>query len=298
MPLALGLLILVVSSIDARKVLFPPAPRSLVNIRTGGIQKPQAGVLGTNDTLTGAPEKQIAITLLRIGEAHKTPLPPVPTSKPDDPDYQTPFDAENILVGATRSDFLNTTIPSVPEKAHGDANEEEPKHRHVSKFVRFLKGNAKFFVGAKLAIDHVRAATGSQKAKGHLGVLPKTKSIIYSGPSEYQCRFEGKIGWAVITESAKASVLFTRDDPRLKGFSKLESVFEIALNDIKRMKRATAFVNSAIEEVVAFSSDQKLLASLEIEDKEGKTWRLTVMPERDELFNRLVAAGDQRWENL
>jgi hypothetical protein len=58
MPLALGTLILVVSSVQARKALFTPAPRALVNIRTGGIQKPQAGVLGTNDTLTGAPEKQ------------------------------------------------------------------------------------------------------------------------------------------------------------------------------------------------------------------------------------------------
>jgi hypothetical protein len=58
MPLALGLLTLVVSSVQARNAIFPPAPRALVNIRTGGIQKPQAGLLGTNDTLTGAPEKQ------------------------------------------------------------------------------------------------------------------------------------------------------------------------------------------------------------------------------------------------
>jgi hypothetical protein len=58
MPLALGTLILIVSSVQARNVVFPPAPRALVNIRTGEIQKPQAGLLGTNDTLTGAPEKQ------------------------------------------------------------------------------------------------------------------------------------------------------------------------------------------------------------------------------------------------
>ena len=58
MPLVLGTLILVVSSAEARNALFPPAPRALVNIRTGRIQKPQAGQLGTNDTLTGAPEKQ------------------------------------------------------------------------------------------------------------------------------------------------------------------------------------------------------------------------------------------------
>jgi hypothetical protein len=58
MPLALGILILVVCSVQARNILFPSAPRALVNIRTGGIQKPQAGLLGTNDTLTGAPQKQ------------------------------------------------------------------------------------------------------------------------------------------------------------------------------------------------------------------------------------------------
>lgn len=58
MPLALGTLILVVSSVQARNAIFPPAPRALVNIRTGGLQKPQAGLLGTNNTLTGAPEKQ------------------------------------------------------------------------------------------------------------------------------------------------------------------------------------------------------------------------------------------------
>lgn len=40
-----------------RDTLFPPAPLALVNIGTGGLQKPQAGQLGTTDTLTGAPEK-------------------------------------------------------------------------------------------------------------------------------------------------------------------------------------------------------------------------------------------------
>ncbi|KAJ6118928.1 hypothetical protein N7471_013548 [Penicillium samsonianum] len=438
MPLALGILILVVSSVQARNILFPSAPRALVNIRTGGIQKPQAGLLGTNDTLTGAPEKQpreaieeeaanfvnnvrhniqravgmhnnqqqdgdgdslegkvpkpiskvvkavqsagsapghvtestdqtqqpmeeiiwagvnpesiakvldiaphvigelvdnwerfvsalsptppfsrfaffrivavlvplflvslfinyymvykgigfvigfvifgdpmltpaaawlkrnvpdykelaqpknnilrgvptntqIAITLLRIGEAHKTPLPPVPTSNPDDPDHQNIIDAEDVPLAATSSDVLDATMPLVVEKAHGDDNKEKPNHKHLSRIVRFFKGNAKSVVETKLAVDHVRAATGSEKAKGHLGVLPKTKSIIYAGPSEYKCRFEGKHGWAVITESARPSLLFTRDDPRLMSSKKLESVFEIAVSDMKRVKRATAF---------------------------------------------------------
>jgi hypothetical protein len=58
MPLVLGTLILIVSSTEARNAVFPPAPRALVNIQTGGLQTPQAGKLGTDDTLTGAAEKQ------------------------------------------------------------------------------------------------------------------------------------------------------------------------------------------------------------------------------------------------
>jgi hypothetical protein len=58
MPLMIGTLIAVVSSKEARDSLFPPAPLALVNIGTGGIQKPPSGQLGTSNTLTGAPEKQ------------------------------------------------------------------------------------------------------------------------------------------------------------------------------------------------------------------------------------------------
>lgn len=56
-PLILGTLMIIIGSEKARDTLFPPAPLALVNTRTGGLQKPQAGQLGTTDTLTGAPEK-------------------------------------------------------------------------------------------------------------------------------------------------------------------------------------------------------------------------------------------------
>jgi hypothetical protein len=36
--------------------LFPPAPLALVNSKTGGVQSPSAGVLGSHDSATGAPE--------------------------------------------------------------------------------------------------------------------------------------------------------------------------------------------------------------------------------------------------
>ncbi|KAK8124124.1 hypothetical protein PG999_004042 [Apiospora kogelbergensis] len=40
----------------ARGILFPPAPIALVDAKTGGIQKPKAGVLGSHGSATGAPE--------------------------------------------------------------------------------------------------------------------------------------------------------------------------------------------------------------------------------------------------
>lgn len=41
----------------ARSYLFPPAPLALVDSKTGGVQKPSAGMLGSHDSVTGAPER-------------------------------------------------------------------------------------------------------------------------------------------------------------------------------------------------------------------------------------------------
>jgi hypothetical protein len=257
-------------------------------------------LITNSNILRGVPTNiQIAITLLRIGEAHNTPLPPVPTSNPGDPNHQNVIDVEKIPLDATRTEVLDATKPRAVEEPDGDDKDTDtPKHKHLSRVIRFFKGNAKCVVETKLAIDHVRAVSGSETAKGHLGVMPKTTSLAYTGPSQYSCRFEGKHGWVVIRKSVSPSLLFTRDDPRQRSPKDLEPVFEIAVKDMKRVKRATAFVSSAIESVAAASSDKQLLASIEIEDEKEKTWRLTAIPERDALFNRLVAIGDQRWQNM
>jgi hypothetical protein len=41
----------------ARTYCFPPAPIALIDSKTGGVKKPTAGVLGSDSSLTGAPEK-------------------------------------------------------------------------------------------------------------------------------------------------------------------------------------------------------------------------------------------------
>jgi hypothetical protein len=41
----------------SRPYIFPPAPLALVDASSGGLKKPKAGMLGSDDSLTGAPEK-------------------------------------------------------------------------------------------------------------------------------------------------------------------------------------------------------------------------------------------------
>src|SRR6266496_819642 len=41
----------------SRSFLFPPAPIALVDAKTGGLNKPKAGQLGSDNSLIGAPEK-------------------------------------------------------------------------------------------------------------------------------------------------------------------------------------------------------------------------------------------------
>jgi len=55
-PLLLLTIITLIVYPKSRKVLFPPAPLALVDSKTGGVQKPKAGVLGSTDSATGAPE--------------------------------------------------------------------------------------------------------------------------------------------------------------------------------------------------------------------------------------------------
>lgn len=48
---------------EIRQCLFPPAPPALIDFQTGGLSKPPAGVLGSVDSITGAPENNRGETL-------------------------------------------------------------------------------------------------------------------------------------------------------------------------------------------------------------------------------------------
>ncbi|KAI9732272.1 MAG: hypothetical protein M1818_007591 [Claussenomyces sp. TS43310] len=256
-----------------------------------------------NNILRGVPtNNQLTLTLLRIGEIHHSPIPPVPRTQGSDENQRPSIDVDKVPLAASRSEVVEAIEELSPmEKGHGDDGEMEdskPKHRHLSKIVSFLKGNTKTIVESKMAVDHVRAAAGSHKAQGHLGVVAKLENIVYAGPNDFKARLEGKKGWLYITSTASDPTLsFTTDDPR-KMHTQLQNMVTIPVRNIQRVKRATAFASKPAEMAANWSADRELLASVEIVDEKDKTWRFTAVPERDELFNRLVALGKQKWENM
>lgn len=56
LPTLVAFLIVLIMIPKSRGVCFPFAPPALISSATGGVQKPPAGVLGSDDTITGAPE--------------------------------------------------------------------------------------------------------------------------------------------------------------------------------------------------------------------------------------------------
>lgn len=56
-PVIIGFFMVLIVYPPARSYCFPLAPIALIDSKTGGVKKPTAGVLGSDNSLTGAPEK-------------------------------------------------------------------------------------------------------------------------------------------------------------------------------------------------------------------------------------------------
>lgn len=262
----------------------------------------EQSLMCNSNILRGVPtNSQVTLTLLRVGEAHRSPLPPGPPTKPSDPN-RSPGSIEKVPLSASPQEKLQAIKPaSANPSGTNEGEQEKPKHKRLSKVITLLKGNTKAVVNAKLAVNHARR---SEKAKGQLGVLVKEEDLIYAGPADFRARLDGKQGWLRITYIASQThLVFTTRDPRPQQGSIDDSddkqiIWSMAVKDIHRLKRATAFASKLAEKAADWSEDSELLGSVEIDDENGKTWRFTAIAERDELFNRLVAVGEQRWENM
>lgn len=266
-----------------------------------------------NTILKGSPTNaQLTITLLRIGEANKAPLPPAPRLQHGPPERPVEVtDAELRATGAEPP--LNATQeeldeamrldPSVPHRTGGqdiDAAKGSRHGRKSGKLLSFFKSTTKSAVMTAIGADKMRAKAGSHPAKNRLGAAPRPSAKLLSGPVDFRGRYQGHKGYVYITTKATIpSVAFSTDVTIEKIGSQcredLHPLWSIPVGDIKELKKTSSYGWKA-KIVVGWSLGREVADGLEITDRTGATWKITALPLRDELFNRLVAMGGQKWE--
>ncbi|KXJ89315.1 hypothetical protein Micbo1qcDRAFT_212684 [Microdochium bolleyi] len=266
-----------------------------------------------NTVLKGVPTNaQLTLTLLRIGEVNKAPLPPPPRVTEGPPDRPAEItDAELRATGAEPP--LNASAAEIeeamahdPTVAHETAGDDidaakDKKHgRKGSKIVNFFKNTTKGAVKTVIGADHIRAKTGSHHAKDRLGVVPAPHKDLTSGPVDFLCRYKGQKGHVYISSKATIPCVAFSTDSTIEKIGSvdredLHPLWSIPIGDIAGLKKLGGYGWKA-KLVVGWALGSEVNDGLEIEDRQGALWRVTAVPLRDELFNRLIAMGGQKWE--
>ena len=210
------------------------------------------------------------------------------------------MNGDDLTLDASNAEIHEAIHASPEEKAIADAPPPKPKHHHGARILNFLKGTTKTGVDTKLGIDKVRATMGSETAKQHLGILPQPGEYLPSGPVDFKARYHGKKGWVYISTSATTPCVsfstHASDGTGEQTANELEPLFSIPIEDIRELKKVGGLGWKA-KIVVGWATDKTVADGLEIVDAQGKSWRLTAIGLRDELFNRLIALGGQKWES-
>ncbi|KAI0445199.1 hypothetical protein F4803DRAFT_508901 [Xylaria telfairii] len=263
-----------------------------------------------NTVLKGVPTNaQLTLTLLRVGEANKAPLPPPPVVRAPPPDRPVEVtDAELRATGAepplnATEEELEEAMEYDPATAHetggADIDAAKNHHRKGGKILAAFKSAIKGAVKGVIASDAARAKAGSRHAKDRLGVVPHADEELSTGPVDFKGRFDGRKGRLYIaTKSTIPAVGFSTDvttESTDGGGEPLHPRWSIAIGDIKELKKIGGYGWKA-KLVVGWSLGREVNDGLEITDRLGNVRRITALPLRDELFNRLVAIGGQKWE--
>lgn len=272
-----------------------------------------------NTVLKGVPTNaQLTITLLRIGEAHNAPLPPPPRIDETPPQQPAALGDKDLRAVAGEAP-LNATGAEIAAAIQNDPAAEmtktgdrdidagrEPetgpvKKDRFPKILALFRSAAKPVVKTAVGADHLRAkVTGAHLAKDRLGAIPADGERPVSGPVEFKARYDGKRGHVYITKKATIpSIGFSvKESKGLDGLDENEQVdpaWSVAVADIAELKKVGGYGWKA-KLVVAWSLGKEINDGLEIVTRGGQRYKVTALPLRDELFNRLVAMGGQKWE--
>ncbi|OJI97994.1 hypothetical protein ASPVEDRAFT_125373 [Aspergillus versicolor CBS 583.65] len=270
-----------------------------------------------NSLFKGVPTNaQLTLTLLRIGETNAAPLPPPPSDPLSKaPSKPASIDHEQLAIGATPEEIDQAAAPEpTHQKAEEQHRTETGKHSHKkkpfsAKVLNFFRGTTAAGIESKLAVSHARAEVpvlGTSHAKNQKGVLQKKGlEILPSGPVEFDARYHGHRGMAIIDSSHEPPVLyFTTDETAQLGDYRMESrkkgsiYFDMPVTDIKEMRKIGGMGWKGKLVTGWAVGGKEVVDGIVVTGKQDQTFRLTAMGKRDELFNRLVAIDGQVWQSF
>ncbi|PWN30074.1 hypothetical protein BDZ90DRAFT_229105 [Jaminaea rosea] len=285
-----------------------------------------------NSILKGVPTNaQLTVTLMRIAEAAKSPLPPPPPAvaapKPDAAQGhemvgELPPEYQEEMKEAAAEGREDAQSGSLSHDDQDDDSSAKKKKKHGSKIIGFFKGTAFAGSATVLGANRAKASAGSSHSKNRVGVVKKhlQQEARGDGPSSFRGRYRGKRGYVdVITTAATPSLSFEPEwgahakaaqaaldaaDSTASGRDVLEraleaarpkALFSIQVDSIREIRKIGGLGWKA-KLVVGWAMDSEVADGIEITTDEGERFKMTAMPRRDEVFNRLASLGKQKWE--
>ncbi|CAG8124316.1 unnamed protein product [Penicillium salamii] len=259
-----------------------------------------------NSLLKGIPTNaQLTVTLLRIGEANASPLPPPPNSQEKPPSRPASLHHEELTLGATGEEIQEAALEKPDVDLHpetGQTQEKPHKRTLASGILGFFRGTTASGVESKRGIDRLRATVGSRHAKNRVGVLRhKGKMITPIGPVSFDARYKGKHGTVIIDSTKEPALLyFTTETPfndvEVENRKSGSVLFTMPVNEIQEMRKLGGMGwKGKLVVGWALGSKEVVDGLLITGTKAGQTYQLTAMGTRNQLFNRLVAIDGQVW---
>ncbi|KAK3319406.1 hypothetical protein B0H66DRAFT_268337 [Apodospora peruviana] len=279
-----------------------------------------------NTILKGVPTNaQLTLTLLRIGERNRSPIPPPPSARSARNPPKTLLGQEGLdeLLDVPKQDIDKAIYPDPDdEKKAADGSgagddyynnqkkAEQKKPKTPSRIMAAVKHLVRGSLGAVGTADRAAAKAGLKQAKFRAGAVKMNKPPEGTGgPTRFPARFDGKKGYAWI-KTEKGDTMSERpvsllgwtggkSDTESAGYlpeSEPSPIWVMNIADIKEIQK-TGGLGWKSKILVGWATDGEITDGIIIRDGTGKEYHITAITLRDELFNRLVAIGDQMWES-
>ncbi|CAK9782310.1 hypothetical protein CC85DRAFT_254875 [Cutaneotrichosporon oleaginosum] len=262
-----------------------------------------------NSILSGVPtDAQLVLHLLRVSEAEKDPLPAPPI-------YPTLEDTKDVIREKTGDNAGDIVGGEAAVGAPTSAEGAEPPPQGVKKVTATTKRKTK---GAFKRIARKIAGMGSdvtvvgkeKKLRGKIDSLVLKAKWGDDAPGGYSAKLDGTSGhlflddeegclsWVPLLSKTPERVWYVDDLVEMKkdgvGAGRL-ALAAVSGAEIASLGLSLRFAKTADDVSLSEMSEEEQLAAAQ---RARETLVFKGVKEREALFNRLVAMGNQRWEML